>query len=89
MINKYKNGGLTLTFGNTKVNYVEGKCVGGGSEVNSGLYHRLPNEILDNWEKKNKLSFDRKFLEQSYIQNEKDLSIFLFALEIHLKLLKN
>ena len=75
MINKYKNGGLTLTFGNTKVNYVEGKCVGGGSEVNSGLYHRLPNEILDNWEKKNKLSFDRKFLEQSYIQNEKDLSI--------------
>jgi len=50
MQEKYRNGGLTLTFGEFKVNYVEGKCVGGGSEVNSGLYHRTPLEVLKQWE---------------------------------------
>lgn len=46
---KYRNGGLTLAFGEVKVNYVEGKCVGGGSEVNSGLYHRTPKDVLAHW----------------------------------------
>jgi choline dehydrogenase-like flavoprotein len=35
--------------GPTRVAYVEGRCVGGGSEVNSGLYHRTPPEVLDEW----------------------------------------
>ena len=46
---KYRNAGLTPTFGPTKIAYVEGQCVGGGSEVNSGLYHRTPPEILRRW----------------------------------------
>src|SRR3546814_16747637 len=29
--------------------YVEGRCVGGGSEVNRGLYHRIPDYILEQW----------------------------------------
>jgi choline dehydrogenase-like flavoprotein len=49
MVTKYRNGGLTVAMGRTKVAYVEGRCVGGGSEVNSGLYHRTPREILDAW----------------------------------------
>src|SRR5262249_22676277 len=32
-----------------KVAYVEGRCVGGGSEINSGLYHRTPADILEAW----------------------------------------
>ena len=48
---KYRNAGLTPTFGATKIAYVEGHCVGGGSEVNSGLYHRTPPEILQRWAK--------------------------------------
>lgn len=82
MTDKYKNRGLTVTFGNSKVNYVEGMCVGGGSEVNSGLYHRLPENILELWEKKNNLNFDKKLLEESYIANEKDLSISYLSGEI-------
>jgi choline dehydrogenase-like flavoprotein len=35
--------------GNPKIAYAEGRCVGGGSEVNSGLYHRTPDEVLDAW----------------------------------------
>ena len=75
MLNKYKNGGLTLSYGKTNINYVEGNCVGGGSEVNSGFYHRLPEEILYKWEKKNNIILDRSHLENSYKINEKDLSI--------------
>jgi len=49
MEQKYRNGGLTPTFGKPKISYVEGLCVGGGSEINSGLYHRIPDEILEQW----------------------------------------
>ena len=48
---KYRNGGLTAAFGKPKIQYVEGRCVGGGSEINSGLYHRTPPEILEKWQK--------------------------------------
>jgi choline dehydrogenase-like flavoprotein len=50
MVQKYRNGGLTAALGNPKVQYVEGKCVGGGSEINSGLYHRTPEEVLRKWQ---------------------------------------
>lgn len=49
MTQKYRNGGLTAAFGQPKVQYVEGRCVGGGSEINSGLYHRTPPNILAQW----------------------------------------
>jgi choline dehydrogenase-like flavoprotein len=49
MLQKYRNGGQTVAFGKNKVTYVEGRCVGGGSEINSGLYHRTPPEILEIW----------------------------------------
>lgn len=51
MTAKYRNGGVTVAMGATKVAYVEGRCVGGGSEINSGLYHRTPPEILEVWRK--------------------------------------
>lgn len=49
MERKYRNGGITAAFGRTKIAYVEGHCVGGGSEINAGLYHRTPDERLDHW----------------------------------------
>ncbi|MEM8641230.1 MAG: GMC family oxidoreductase [Cyanobacteria bacterium P01_G01_bin.54] len=49
MVQKYRNGGLTLAMGAPKVQYAEGHCVGGGSEVNSGLYYRTPSPILAQW----------------------------------------
>jgi choline dehydrogenase-like flavoprotein len=51
MLQKYRNGGQTVAFGKNKIGYVEGRCVGGGSEINSALYHRTPPEILDRWRK--------------------------------------
>jgi choline dehydrogenase-like flavoprotein len=49
MVTKYRNGGLTVSLGQSRVAYVEGRCVGGGSEINSGLYHRTPPEVLEDW----------------------------------------
>jgi choline dehydrogenase-like flavoprotein len=48
---KYRNGGITVAMGAAKVAYVEGRCVGGGSEVNRGLYQRSAPEVLDGWRK--------------------------------------
>lgn len=49
MEQRYRNGGITAAFGRTKISYVEGRCVGGGSEINAGLYHRTPDDILERW----------------------------------------
>src|ERR1700694_2425732 len=46
---KYRNGGVSVTMGRGKIAWVEGRCVGGGSEINSGLYHRTPTDVLDQW----------------------------------------
>ena len=45
----YARGGMTATVGRAPVNYVVGRCLGGGSEVNSGLYHRAPAAALARW----------------------------------------
>ncbi len=75
MNKKYKNGGITPAFGNPPITYVEGSCVGGGSEVNSGLYHRLPETVLDKWINQHGLSIDHSFLEKTYNTIEKDINI--------------
>ena len=50
MATRYREGGLTVALGRPNVNYAEGRCVGGGSEINSGMYHRTPSDILEDWE---------------------------------------
>ena len=49
LLQKYRHGGQTIAFGADKIAYVEACCVGGGSEINSGLYHRTPPDILERW----------------------------------------
>ncbi len=46
---RYRNGGLTPALGPTKVTYIEGRCVGGASEINAALYHLPLPETLDDW----------------------------------------
>ena len=67
MEQKYKYGGLNPTYNNPKVAYVEGSCVGGGSEVNSGFYHRTPEDIIDFWSKEYDIeNFSMPELEQHF-----------------------
>jgi choline dehydrogenase-like flavoprotein len=46
---KYRNHGLAPALGAPTIAYAEGRCVGGSTEVNSGLYHRLPDHLTDEW----------------------------------------
>ena len=45
----YARGGMTVSLGNPAIHYALGACLGGGSEVNSGLYHRPPPDMLARW----------------------------------------
>ncbi len=76
MEQKYRNGGLTPALGKPKVAYVEGCCVGGGSEINSGLYHRIPEEVLNSWRSEFHLADSSLGEMLPYFQeNEADLSV--------------
>jgi choline dehydrogenase-like flavoprotein len=45
----YRNRGVTATLGRPPIAYVEGCCVGGSTEVNSGLWHRPPADLVAQW----------------------------------------
>jgi choline dehydrogenase-like flavoprotein len=51
MVAKYRNGGPQVALGNPAVAFVEGRCVGGSTEVNSGLFHRLPDYLAEEWQR--------------------------------------
>jgi choline dehydrogenase-like flavoprotein len=76
MLQKYRCGGVTAAIGNPKVTYVEARCVGGGSEINSGLYHRTPPDVLDAWRSRFDLqSASEADLEPHFRACEEDLSV--------------
>jgi choline dehydrogenase-like flavoprotein len=51
MVAKYRHGGSCAALGRPAIAYAEGRCVGGSTEINSGLYHRLPGELADEWQR--------------------------------------
>ncbi len=76
MNQKYRNGGLTTTFGSTNVTYIEGRCVGGASEINAALYHRPLPETLEEWRRDYRISsFSPESLEAHFEASERELSV--------------
>jgi choline dehydrogenase-like flavoprotein len=49
MDRQYRAGGVTVALGRPSIAYTEGCCAGGGTEINSGLYRRPPEEVVDRW----------------------------------------
>ena len=49
MERQYRAGGVTVALGRPSIAYTEGCCAGGGTEINSGLYRRPPEEVVDRW----------------------------------------
>ena len=49
MSKMYRRGGMTPIMGKVPIGYAEGRCYGGGTEINSGFWHRTPPEILLRW----------------------------------------
>jgi choline dehydrogenase-like flavoprotein len=46
---QYRFMGQGIAWGVPPMAYAEGRCVGGSTEVNSGLYHRTPAAVLEEW----------------------------------------
>jgi choline dehydrogenase-like flavoprotein len=49
MDRQYRSGGVTVALGRPSIAYTEGRCAGGGTEVNSGLYRRPGESTLARW----------------------------------------
>jgi choline dehydrogenase-like flavoprotein len=45
----YRRRGMTPIIGRVPIGYVEGRCVGGSTEINSGFWHRTPRDVLLRW----------------------------------------
>jgi choline dehydrogenase-like flavoprotein len=45
----YRRSGMTPILGRPPIGFVEGACLGGSTEVNSGFWHRTPREVLLRW----------------------------------------
>jgi choline dehydrogenase-like flavoprotein len=49
MRRQYRNAGQLVALGLPAITYAEGRCVGGSTEINSGLYHRPSDQLLRGW----------------------------------------
>src|SRR5258708_6367071 len=45
----YRRRGMTPILGRVPIGCVEGRVLGGSTEINSGFWHRAPREILLRW----------------------------------------
>ena len=46
---RYRHQGACAALGNPGIAFAEGRGVGGSTEINSGLYHRLPEHLAADW----------------------------------------
>jgi choline dehydrogenase-like flavoprotein len=53
---QYRAGGVTVALGRPSIAYTEGCCVGGGTEVNSGLYRRPPADTVERWRRSHRVA---------------------------------
>ncbi len=49
MASQYRHRGGAGALGAPPIAYAEGRCVGGSTEINSGLWHRLPGGLTEEW----------------------------------------
>jgi choline dehydrogenase-like flavoprotein len=76
MVAKYRHRGLAAALGSPTIAYAEGRCVGGSTEINSGLWHRLPPELADEWRVTYEIDeFSRDALDRYAVGIEEELSV--------------
>ena len=69
----WKNGGVNTTLLSKMISFASGSCLGGGREINSGLYHAPDEAFLKTWESDfktknlNELELKKKFDELTKI----------------------
>lgn len=74
----YKKAGLNFALTPFPLLIGEAQVLGGGSQINSGIYHRLPEERRERWEAENKIEgFKSRDLEphHSWVENVLELQV--------------
>jgi choline dehydrogenase-like flavoprotein len=75
MERQYRAGGVTAALGRPPLAYAEGCCAGGGTEINSGLYRRPPDEVLERWRRQYALDLDLAELYAICDEVEEELTV--------------
>ncbi len=76
MVLKYRHQGASAALGSPGIAYAEGCCVGGSTEINSGLYHRLPEELAEEWRSTYRIDeFTPQVLDRYSDQIENELGV--------------
>ena len=72
-INKWLFGGLSGAVGNVDIQYASANCLGGGSEINSGLYHEVDKDfITKTYNDPNIYQDIKKFEPQEIVESQDD-----------------
>lgn len=78
MNRRLRRGGQQVAFGYPLLAWGEGIGVGGGTAINSGLYHRLPDTTLQHWVDRHRIvGLDTASLEVIYTEIEQALHVAL------------
>lgn len=76
MVAKYRHQGGSAALGAPPVAYAEGRCIGGSTEINSGLWHRLPTALAEEWRRRHTIEeFTPTVLDAYADRVEQDLSV--------------
>lgn len=79
MRGQYRNRGQLVALGIPPIAYAEGRCVGGSTEINSGLYHPPSPELLERWSRTwNIEGLDSADIAAICAAVERNLSVSLF-----------
>jgi choline dehydrogenase-like flavoprotein len=63
----YRNRGMTPILGRVPIGYVEGRCLGGSTEINSGFWQRLAPQLALKWQDTWQIdNFSSELLEPHY-----------------------
>lgn len=72
----YRNRGMTPIMGPVPIGFVEGRCLGGSTEINSGFWHRLPPEFMLRWKKQFEINdFDQESLNEHFDWVERQVNV--------------
>ena len=92
MTGMWRSTGLTPAFGSPSITYAEARCVGGGTEINSGILQRPPKSVLKYWaeiDSSNK-DFYERYIDKYYewVESNLNASIKDTSKDRHSQLLK-
>lgn len=76
MATQYRHRGPAGALGAPPIAYAEGRCVGGSTEINSGLWHRLPTYLTEDWRQRYRIDeFTPEVLDRYAAAVEGDVSV--------------